>query len=111
MVQKYLELAEEGEGLRGTALNEEQLEAALNDPNRLRFISTEVELLSENNKAIDALLSAVISYDHLELAPEIDPIVRRRFGLIKKKPKPMPVVSHRSSISLANVSQFVSSML
>ena len=49
-------------------------------------------LIAENFKAIDALLHCVVSYSSLELAPAIDPVTRRRFGIFKRKPREMKQV-------------------
>lgn len=89
MAQYFLETAEEGEGLKNC--EDAKIDAALQDPNRINYLSSAVELITESTAAIDVILNAIFRYDQLELAPEIDPTKGIIFGIQKRK-IPMPKV-------------------
>lgn len=95
-VQFFLGVAETGEGINRDDEEDEDGDKDIMEKTGYKFettfISTEVELLAENNGVIDILIHAMKSYNELILAPEIDPIVHRYCGLCQKKPQEMPVV-------------------
>lgn len=72
-VQFFLEIAEQGEGIKKDDEEDEQNEKEYRNKIDLSFISTEVELLAEDKKVIDILLYAIASYRSLILAPKVDP--------------------------------------
>jgi hypothetical protein len=74
VVQFFLNIAEEGEGLSREKRIDEVNPIDPNGNHRLfEEASTEVELLVENPLVLDVILYALNHYTTLELSPEVDP--------------------------------------
>ena len=80
-----------GEGL-GRYEDEEVDERNAANPIYKNCISTEVEELALNKKAIGVLFAAILKYRQLEISPKMDPIVRKKYGILKQEPREMKVV-------------------